>query len=133
MKPPGTAAIAISVAVAIALASTSARAASLTGPVGGADAGAAGYTTATVPGYVSMYEYVPATPAAHPPVLVVSHWYAATAAGMFGVAQGGGLVSPRRTSTASSWSFRRGTSAAAGTSAPPEPHARWRRRDPDDR
>ena len=92
MKPAGTAAIAISIAVAIALASTSARAASLTGPVGGADAGAAGYTTATVPGYVSMYEYVPATLAAHPPVLVVSHWYGATAAGMFGVAQGGGLV-----------------------------------------
>ncbi len=84
--------MAISAAIAITLASTSARAASLTGPVGGADAGAAGYTTANLPSYISMYEYVPAKLAAHPPVLVVSHWYGATAAGMFGVAQGGGLV-----------------------------------------
>jgi len=92
MKPVLTVPIAISAAIAITLASTSARAASLTGPIGGADAGAAGYTTANVPSYVSMYEYVPAKLAAHPPVLVVSHWYGATAAGMFGVAQGGGLV-----------------------------------------
>jgi acetylxylan esterase len=92
MKPVLTLPIAISAAIAIALASTAARAASLTGPVGGADAGAAGYTTANLPSYVSMYEYVPAKLAAHPPVLVVSHWYGATAAGMFGVAQGGGLV-----------------------------------------
>jgi len=92
MKPILTVPIAISAAIAITLASPSARAASLTGPVGGADAGAAGYTTASLPSYVSMYEYVPAKLAAHPPVLVVSHWYGATAAGMFGVAQGGGLV-----------------------------------------
>src|SRR5579872_7154426 len=92
MKPVRTLPIAVSAAIAVALASTSAQAASLTGPVGGADAGAAGYTTASVPAYVSMYEYVPAKLAAHPPVLVVSHWYGATAAAMFGVAQGGGLV-----------------------------------------
>jgi poly(hydroxyalkanoate) depolymerase family esterase len=92
MKPVLTMPIAISASIAITLASTSTSAASLTGPVGGADAGAAGYTTANLPSYVSMYEYVPAKLAAHPPVLVVSHWYGATAAGMFGVAQGGGLV-----------------------------------------
>ncbi len=92
MKPVLTVPIAISASIAITLASTSTSAASLTGPVGGADAGAAGYTTANLPSYVSMYEYVPAKLAAHPPVLVVSHWYGATAAGMFGVAQGGGLV-----------------------------------------
>lgn len=92
MKPVLTVPIAVSAAIAITLASISARAASLTGPVGGADAGTAGYTTANLPSYVSMYEYVPAKLAAHPPVLVVSHWYGATAAGMFGVAQGGGLV-----------------------------------------
>ena len=92
MKPILSVLIAISAAIAITLASTLARAASLTGPVGGVDAGAAGYTTANLPSYVSMYEYVPDKPAAHPPVLVVSHWYGATAAGMFGVAQGGGLV-----------------------------------------
>src|SRR5579872_1545294 len=92
MKPVRTLPIAVSAAIAVALASTSAQAASLTGPVGGADAGAAGYATVNVPRYVSMYEYVPAKLAAHPPVLVVSHWYGATAAAMFGVAQGGGLV-----------------------------------------
>lgn len=90
MKPALTVPIAIAAAIAITLASSSARAASLTGPVGGA--GAAGYTTANVPSYVSMYEYVPDTLAANPPILVVSHWYGGTAAGMFGVAQGGGLV-----------------------------------------
>ena len=92
MKSVLTVPIAISAAIAITVASTSARAASLTGPVGGADAGAAGYTTANVPSYLSMYEYAPAKLAEHPPVLVVSHWYGATAAAMFGVAQGGGLV-----------------------------------------
>jgi poly(hydroxyalkanoate) depolymerase family esterase len=62
-----------------------ARASSLTGPI-------SGYTTANVPAYISMYEYVPATPATNPPVLVVSHYCGGTAAGMFGIAEGGGLV-----------------------------------------
>ncbi len=51
-----------------------------------------GYTTANVPSYVSMYEYVPPKPAASPPVLVVAHYCGGNAAGMFGVASGGGLV-----------------------------------------
>ena len=92
MKPVLTVPIAISAALAITLASSSVRAASLTGPVGGADAGSAGYTTASVPSYVSMYEYVPNKLPAHPPVLIVSHWYGATAQDMFAVAEGGGLV-----------------------------------------
>jgi acetylxylan esterase len=69
---------------AVALIAPAVRAAP-SGPV-------AGYTTANVPGYVSMYEYVPAKPAASPPVLVVAHYCGGNAAGMFGVAAGGGLV-----------------------------------------
>jgi acetylxylan esterase len=69
---------------AVALTALGVRAAP-SGPV-------AGYTTANVPGYVSMYEYVPAKPAASPPVLVVAHYCGGNAAGMFGIASGGGLV-----------------------------------------
>jgi acetylxylan esterase len=69
---------------AVALIAKAVRAAP-SGPV-------AGYTTANVPAYVSMYEYVPAKPAASPPVLVVAHYCGGNAAGMFGVASGGGLV-----------------------------------------
>lgn len=61
-----------------------ARAASLTGPVTGWAKG--------VPGYISMYEYVPAKPASNPPILVVSHYCGGNAAGVFGEAQGGGIV-----------------------------------------
>jgi poly(hydroxyalkanoate) depolymerase family esterase len=67
------------------LAPASAQAASLAGPIGGWASG--------VPTYVSMYEYVPAKLAANPPILVVSHYCGGTAAGVFGEAQGGGLVS----------------------------------------
>jgi acetylxylan esterase len=60
-------------------------AASLSGPITGWASG--------VPGYISMYEYVPAKLAANPPILVVSHYCGGNAAGVFGEAQGGGLVS----------------------------------------
>ena len=66
------------------LAVTPARAASLTGPITGWAHG--------VPSYISMYEYVPAKLAANPPILVVSHYCGGNAAGVFGEAQGGGLV-----------------------------------------
>ena len=59
--------------------------ASLSGPI-------PGYTSANVPGTVSMYEYVPANPTANPPVLVVAHYCGGSAAAMFGVSEGGGLV-----------------------------------------
>jgi acetylxylan esterase len=71
-------------AAAVALTALGVRAAP-SGPV-------AGYTTANVPSDVSMYEYVPAKPAASPPVLVVAHYCGGNAAGMFGIASGGGLV-----------------------------------------
>jgi acetylxylan esterase len=67
------------------LACPPAKAASLQGPI-------SKYTTASVPSSISMYEYVPDKVASDPPVLVVSHWYGATASAMFGVAQGGGVV-----------------------------------------
>jgi acetylxylan esterase len=61
-----------------------ARAASLSGPITGWASG--------VPSYISMYEYVPAKLATNPPILVVSHYCGGTAAGVFGEAQGGGIV-----------------------------------------
>ncbi len=61
-----------------------ARAASLSGPITGWASG--------VPGYVSMYEYVPVRLATNPPILVVSHYCGGTASGVFGEAQGGGIV-----------------------------------------
>jgi poly(hydroxyalkanoate) depolymerase family esterase len=64
--------------------STPAKAASLSGPITGWASG--------VPNYISMYEYVPAQLAAKPPILVVSHYCSGNAAGVFGEAQGGGLV-----------------------------------------
>ena len=66
------------------LSTTPAQAASLSGPITGWASG--------VPGYISMYEYVPAKLAARPPILVVSHYCSGTAAGVFGEAQGGGIV-----------------------------------------
>jgi acetylxylan esterase len=71
-------------AAAWLLSTTPAQAASLSGPITGWASG--------VPGYISMYEYVPAKLAARPPVLVVSHYCSGTAAGVFGEAQGGGIV-----------------------------------------
>jgi poly(hydroxyalkanoate) depolymerase family esterase len=67
------------------LATTPARAASPAGPITGWASG--------VPSYISMFEYVPAKVAATPPILVVSHYCGGTAAGVFGEAQGGGIVS----------------------------------------
>jgi acetylxylan esterase len=61
-----------------------AQAASLSGPITGWASG--------VPSYISMYEYVPAKLATDPPILVVSHYCGGNAAGVFGEAQGGGLV-----------------------------------------
>jgi poly(hydroxyalkanoate) depolymerase family esterase len=58
--------------------------AALTGPITGWAQG--------VPNYIAMYEYVPAKLAANPPILVVSHYCGGNAAGVFGEAQGGGLV-----------------------------------------
>jgi len=63
---------------------TKANAASLSGPITGWASG--------VPSYVSMYEYVPAKLAQNPPILVVSHYCGGSAAGVFGEAQGGGIV-----------------------------------------
>jgi acetylxylan esterase len=66
------------------LAAAPARAASLSGPITGWASG--------VPSTISMYEYVPAKLAAKPPILVVSHYCSGNAAGVFGEAQGGGIV-----------------------------------------
>jgi acetylxylan esterase len=76
--------VARTAAVVWLLTEAPARAASLSGPVTGWASG--------VPSYVSMYEYVPAKLAANPPILVVSHYCGGTAAGVFGEAQGGGIV-----------------------------------------
>ena len=45
-----------------------------------------------VPGYISMFIYVPDRPAANPPILVVSHFCGGSASQVFGQAQGGGIV-----------------------------------------
>ncbi len=45
-----------------------------------------------VPGYISMYIYVPDRPATKPPVVVCSHYCGGTASGVFGEASGGGIV-----------------------------------------
>lgn len=79
-----------SVAVALALGvgmltGTPALAASLAGPI-------SGWATSSVPSYISMYQYVPAKLATNPPILVVSHYCGGTASGVFGEANGGGIV-----------------------------------------
>jgi poly(hydroxyalkanoate) depolymerase family esterase len=66
------------------LRSSPAHAASLSGPITGWASG--------VPGYISMYEYVPTNLAQNPPILVVSHYCGGNASGVFGEAQGGGIV-----------------------------------------
>lgn len=45
-----------------------------------------------VPSYISMYIYVPDRLATNPPILVVAHYCGGSAAGVFGQAQGGGIV-----------------------------------------
>jgi len=58
---------ALSVGLAFGLVVTTlARAASLSPPI-------PGYTTASVPSYITMFEYVPANPAANPPIVVAAH------------------------------------------------------------
>jgi acetylxylan esterase len=54
----------------------SAAAASPSGPV-------AGWSSGNVPSYISMYEYVPAKPAASPPILVAAHYCGGSASQMF--------------------------------------------------
>jgi acetylxylan esterase len=63
------------------LVTTTARAASLSPAI-------AGYTTASVPAYVTMFEYVPAKPAADPPIVVAAHYCGGSASAMFGSASG---------------------------------------------
>ena len=63
-----------------------ASAASLTGPI-------SGWQKANDPGTASMYEYVPSSLAQNPPILVLIHYCGGNAAGVFGEAEGGGLVS----------------------------------------
>jgi poly(hydroxyalkanoate) depolymerase family esterase len=55
----------------------SAAAATLSGPV-------TGWSKGDVPTYISMYEYVPTTLAASPPVLVAAHYCTGSASAMFG-------------------------------------------------
>jgi poly(hydroxyalkanoate) depolymerase family esterase len=47
-----------------------------------------GYTTASVPSYITMFEYVPAKLAAHPPIVVAAHFCSGNASAMFGEASG---------------------------------------------
>ena len=50
-----------------------------------------------VPSYIAMYIYVPDTVATNPPILVVSHYCGGDAAGVFGEAQSGGIVTASNT------------------------------------
>jgi poly(hydroxyalkanoate) depolymerase family esterase len=47
-----------------------------------------GYTTASVPSYITMFEYVPPKLAANPPIVVAAHYCGGNASGMFGEASG---------------------------------------------
>src|SRR5262245_57647990 len=62
-----------------------ASAASLAGPI-------SGWQKGNEPSWVSMYEYVPANLAANSPLLVLVHYCSGNAAGVFGEAQGGGII-----------------------------------------
>src|SRR5262249_30010430 len=68
------------------LASAPARSAALSGPI-------TGWASGGEPNYIAMYQYVPDKVAANPPILVVSHYCGGNASGVFGEAQGGGIVS----------------------------------------
>jgi acetylxylan esterase len=63
------------------LVTTPAQAASLSPAI-------SGYTKATVPSYITMFEYVPAKLAANPPIVVAAHYCGGNASGMFGEASG---------------------------------------------
>jgi poly(hydroxyalkanoate) depolymerase family esterase len=52
-----------------------------------------GWQVGTEPSYISMYEYIPSTLATNPPILVVVHYCGGSASGIFGEAQGGGIIS----------------------------------------
>jgi acetylxylan esterase len=54
---------------------------------------ASGWQQGTEPSYISMYEYIPGTLAPNPPILVVVHYCGGSASGIFGEAQGGGIIS----------------------------------------
>jgi len=47
----------------------------------------------TEPSYITMYEYIPNTVATNPPILVVVHYCGGSASGIYGEAQGGGIIS----------------------------------------
>lgn len=51
-----------------------------------------GWQKGTEPSWVSMYEYVPTKLAPNPPILVLVHYCGGNASGVFGEAQGGGIV-----------------------------------------
>ena len=68
------------------LVGASASAASLT-------AVSSGWQQGTEPSYISMYEYIPSTLATNPPILVVVHYCGGSASGIYGEAQGGGIIS----------------------------------------
>jgi poly(hydroxyalkanoate) depolymerase family esterase len=63
------------------LVTTPARAASLSPAI-------TGYTKASVPSYITMFEYVPAKLTANPPIVVAAHYCGGNASGMFGEASG---------------------------------------------
>jgi acetylxylan esterase len=77
--------LALPVALASSLVSAPALAAGPTGPI-------SGWQKGTEPSWVSMYEYVPANLAPNAPVLVLVHYCGGNAGGVFGEAQGGGIV-----------------------------------------
>ena len=52
-----------------------------------------GWGVSGLPSDVTMYIYVPNTPATNPPILTLIHYCGGTASAVFGQAQGGGIVS----------------------------------------
>jgi acetylxylan esterase len=68
------------------LSSSTASAASLQGPI-------SGWQDGSEPGNITMHIYVPDNLAANPPILVLLHYCGSNATGVFGQANGGGMVS----------------------------------------
>jgi acetylxylan esterase len=77
---------------AITFAGSPLWAASLTGPVSGWDTGGTQWVTGSGPNQDSMYVYVPDKVVTNPPILVLLHYCGGNAAGVFGEANGGGIV-----------------------------------------
>ena len=75
---PGRHAALTALAFAV-IVTTPARAASLSPAI-------SAYTTASVPSYITMFEYVPANPAPNPPILVAAHYCSGNASAMLGSA-----------------------------------------------